>query len=102
MHLKTSTTSSTFHKHARFVFLQRSYSVFLSGRTPLHWSSEKGHLGVCQFLVEKGADVNATENEYDILPHAYAYDHALLGFVLFATFLLTLRIYFHHHVHAAN
>jgi hypothetical protein len=55
--------------------------------TPLHLSSLEGHFGVCQFLLEKGAVVNAKNNEYDILPYAYAYDHVPMGIVLFATFL---------------
>ena len=50
------------------------FDIF-SGRTPLHWSSCNGHIGVCQFLVEKGAEVNATSNQYDTQPFTYAYEH---------------------------
>ena len=54
-----------------------------------HWSSQQGLTGDCQFLVEKGADVHATNNKYDNQLHAYAYayEYALMGFDLFATFL---------------
>ncbi len=47
------------------------FDIF-SGTTPLHWPSV---LGVCQFLVEKGAEVNATNNRYDTQPFTYAYEH---------------------------
>ena len=32
-------------------------------------------MGVCQFLVEKGAYVNATDIQYDTQPFTYAYEH---------------------------
>ena len=32
-------------------------------------------MDVCQFLVEKGANVNATNNECDTQPFTYAYEH---------------------------
>ena len=32
-------------------------------------------MDVCQFLVEKGANVNATSNQYVIQPFTYAYEH---------------------------
>jgi hypothetical protein len=50
------------------------YGIF-SGATPLYWSSKEGFLDVCQFLVEKGANVNATDNQYDTQPFTYAYEH---------------------------
>ena len=62
-----------------FFILQRSDSGIHSGETPLHWSSKIGRLGVCQFLVEKGANVNATDIEYDT--HANVYERALLDFL---------------------
>jgi hypothetical protein len=40
--------------------------------TPLHWSSEGGFLDVCQFLVEKGANVNTKDDKYDTQPFTYA------------------------------
>jgi hypothetical protein len=51
-------------------------------------SSLGGHLVISQYLVEKGADVNATDKEYGTQPYTYAYEHALMRFVLFATFLI--------------
>ncbi len=41
------------------------FVVCSSGRTPLHWSSKNGHVGVCQFLVSSNADANAKDNLYD-------------------------------------
>ena len=32
-------------------------------------------MDVCQFLVEKGAEVNATDNAYDTQPFTYSYEH---------------------------
>ena len=43
--------------------------LFVSGRTPLHWSSEGGHLEVCQLLVASKADVIAKDNLYDSYPY---------------------------------
>jgi hypothetical protein len=43
-------------------------------------------LDICQFLVEKGADVNAENNENATQPYAYAYEHALMRFAFFASF----------------
>ena len=31
-------------------------------QTPLHWSSEKGHLRICELLLQNGAHVNAKNN----------------------------------------
>jgi hypothetical protein len=70
-----------------FVFLQRFYSAIFSGSTPLHCSIAAGHLGVCQFLVDKEADVEATYDKYATLPCACAHEHAPMRFVWFATFL---------------
>jgi ankyrin repeat protein len=36
----------------------------VSGQSSLHWSSVEGHIDVCQFLVERKADVNAKDNKY--------------------------------------
>ena len=62
------------------ICLQRFYSEILSERTPLHLSSLGGHLDICLFLVEKGADANATDKEYATQPYAYAYKDALAEF----------------------
>jgi ankyrin repeat protein len=67
-------------------YLHRFDSGIHSGSTPLHASSAFGHLEVCQFLVEKRANVNATRNEYDIQPYAYTYEHSLMIFVLIKRF----------------
>ncbi len=37
-------------------------------------------MDVCQFLVEKGANVNAKDNEYDNQPYTYAYQHIRVDF----------------------
>jgi hypothetical protein len=40
-----------------------------SGWNPLHWSSRRGHLDTCRFLiVEAKADVNAKTNECHLPP----------------------------------
>ena len=89
------TTSCTAHSHINiytriFVFsLRRFDSGIVSGGTPLHSSSKEGHLDVCQFLVEKGANVNATTVEYDIQHCAYAYQHLRVNFC-FVCNVLTL------------
>jgi hypothetical protein len=49
-----------------------------SGLTPLHFSSENGHLEVCQLLLSLGAEVDAMDNEYALPP---------CPFVLFSKFL---------------
>jgi hypothetical protein len=52
-----------------FFFVERFDNSICSGRTPLHLSSVAGHLEVCHFLVEKGADVNANDSDlYDTRP----------------------------------
>ncbi len=33
-----------------------------AGFTPLHWAAIRGHAGVAEYLVKKGADVNAADN----------------------------------------
>ena len=37
-------------------------------------------MDVCEFLVEKGADVNATDSQYDTQPYTYAYQHLHVNF----------------------
>ena len=37
-------------------------------------------MDVCEFLVEKGADVNATDDEYVTQPYTYAYEHLHVNF----------------------
>jgi len=37
-------------------------------RTPLHWAAAGGHAKVAQVLVDRGADVNATDNLVQALP----------------------------------
>ena len=37
-------------------------------------------MDVCQFLVEKGANVNATDIQYDTQPYTYAYQHLHVNF----------------------
>ena len=51
---------------------QRFDTGILRGATSLHWSSGAGHLEVCQFLVENGADVNAKDDKYDTLLYTHA------------------------------
>ena len=70
LHLRISTFT-----RALLFCLRRFDSGIFRGATPLHWSSEGGFLDVCQFLVEKGADVNATDTRYDAKPFTYAYEH---------------------------
>ena len=41
--------------------------VFQLKMTPLHWSTEKGHLNVVEVLLKAGADVNC-ENKFDKTP----------------------------------
>ena len=94
MQQTSSTTPSPTHTHINiytwtFVFsLRRFDSGFCRGSTPLHSSSEKGHLDVCEFLVEKGANVNATNNEYDTQPYTYAYQHLLVNFCFVCNVLI--------------
>ncbi len=45
----------------RSIFL---ISVIISGKTALLWSSSKGHLEITRFLVESGANVDATDYQY--------------------------------------
>jgi hypothetical protein len=54
--------------------VQRSKSGILSGTTPLHTTAYT-HSVLCQFLVEKGANVNATDNRCDNQPFTYTYEH---------------------------
>jgi hypothetical protein len=55
-----------------FIFcFDRFDSGILCRNTPLHSSSGIGLLDVCQFLVEKGANVNATDDEYDTQPYVH-------------------------------
>ena len=76
--------------HSQYLFCsQRSDCRIYSGETPLHWSSKRGHLVVCQCLVEKGADVNATDNMYETRPNAYADENAL-SLIFFVCILLIL------------
>ncbi len=37
-------------------------------------------MDVCQFLVEKGANVNAKGDEYDTQPYTNAYEHSHVNF----------------------
>jgi hypothetical protein len=37
-------------------------------------------MDVCIFLVERGADVNATDDEYATQPYTYAYAHLHVNF----------------------
>ena len=86
MQQTASTTPSPTHTHINiytrtFVFsLRRFDSGTRSGSTPLHFSSAEGHLDVCEFLVEKGANVNATDSQYDTQPYTYAYQHLHVNF----------------------
>jgi hypothetical protein len=60
------------HAHIFFFFcFDRFDSGILCRNTPLHSSSGIGLLDVCQFLVEKGANVNATDDEYDTQPYVH-------------------------------
>ncbi|XP_059488485.1 uncharacterized protein LOC132204174 isoform X2 [Neocloeon triangulifer] len=36
-----------------------------NGKTALHWAAQKGHIAVAKFLLSKGADVNALNNDND-------------------------------------
>jgi hypothetical protein len=63
------------NESSHLICLHRLNSGIFSGTIPLHWSSGQGHLDVCQFLVEKRADVNAADNRYDTQPYTYAYDY---------------------------
>jgi ankyrin repeat protein len=42
------------------------------GRTPLHWASRGVHLELLKFLVDKGADVNAADNNQVVALHSLA------------------------------
>jgi hypothetical protein len=62
MYVNQPYTKAFTHAHMKVV----TFSPFwysLRGSTPLHWSIERGHMDVCQFLVEKGADVNVADNK---------------------------------------
>ena len=48
-----------------FVFVERFDTGILRQSTSLHLSSDAGHLEVCRFLVEKGADMHAKAKGYD-------------------------------------
>jgi hypothetical protein len=51
-------------------FERFEFTYCFRGWTPLHWSSLKGHLDVCQFLVSSKADVVAKDNECVIESYA--------------------------------
>ncbi|KAL9603934.1 MAG: hypothetical protein Q9219_000872 [cf. Caloplaca sp. 3 TL-2023] len=40
--------------------------------TPLHWAAINNHYALCQFLIEQGADVNATGGESEATPAQWA------------------------------
>ncbi len=45
-------------------------------------------MDICNFLVERGADVNATDDEYVTQPYTYAYEHLHYNFCFVCDFVI--------------
>jgi ankyrin repeat protein len=67
--LATTRTTSSFMRFFLDLFSKFVPTSLSRGITPLHVSSAEGHLGICEFLVEHKADVNAKTEQYDKLPY---------------------------------
>jgi ankyrin repeat protein len=59
----------------------------LSEEAPLHCASENGHRGVCELLISRGAQINASGKEYCSLRVSLCFEHTWVSdetcFVLF-------------------
>jgi ankyrin repeat protein len=60
-----------------FVIYYSNYCILKIGSTPLIIASEKGHVQVCELLLKSGANINHTDNVYDILYCYVAYMHII-------------------------
>ena len=46
-----------------------------TGATPIHYAALNGHCDVVRLLVERGADVNSTDNQYGATPAGWAIEY---------------------------
>jgi ankyrin repeat protein len=46
-----------------------------SGATPLHYAAMNGHRQVVRLLIERGADVNSTDNQFGATPAGWAIEY---------------------------
>ena len=54
--------------------------IFIWERTPLHYACEEGHLTIVEYLISKGANINAKDENGDYVIH-YASKEGLLPIV---------------------
>jgi ankyrin repeat protein len=50
--------------HLFSAFIKFILLFYFSESTPLHWSSQEGHLEVCRLLLQCNADTEAKDNQY--------------------------------------
>ena len=50
--------------------LMKCVNVWQGGETPLHVASENNHTDLCKLLLDKGANVNSTDNVSNIILYA--------------------------------
>ena len=49
--------------------IQGVSNILIIYKTPLHWTSQKNAIDVVRLLIERGADINAKDNIYQITLH---------------------------------
>ena len=66
---RVSDVTSLIWNHAYVTYDHMYLWMYQHGITPLMWAAMKGHLPVVEYLVERGADMEAKDNEVsDITP----------------------------------